>query len=356
MADIIITDDDLRAPMIDDAINLQKSLQPHTAERIEDIKTPFYFNPIFYYSVATTLGALAVWSITEPFYSDKDTHIPFISDYLLFGPVAGMLSLSIGVVYGVVNRNAKQAAYCGVVGMGVGLGATLLATFIADVFFGIAIQVSIACMRQSPQAVPPGEFPLRGLAFFVFMSGRGIAWSIISMAAGLGLGVALKSRKLMLNGFVGGMVGGLLGGMFFDPINRFITPHATEAWLSRMVGIVAVGLFVGIFIGIFENLSKEAWLLMLKGPLTGKQFILFKSPILLGSSPKSDVYLFKDSDIAALHARIERSGSRYLLKDEGSSKGTYVNGRRIDRYVLQPSDTITVGSAVLRYMEKQKSN
>jgi len=353
MADIIISNDDLRDPMIDDVLNLQKSLQSHTGERIENIKTPFYHNPVFYYSVAATFGAFAVWAMTEPFCKDDGQHIPFIGDYLLFGPVAGMLGLAIGLVYGASNRNVKQLFYCGLVGAGVGLGVTVLTTFIADILYGLSIQLAVAFGRS--QIHPGQRIHFTGLPFFIHMSGRSIAWSIISMGGGLGLGIALKSKKLLLNGFVGGMVGGLLGGLFFDPIDRWV-PHAENSgWLSRLVGIMCVGLLVGFFVGLFENLSKEAWFLMLKGPLTGKQFIIFKSPILIGSSPKSDIYLFKDADIAPLHASVAKSGSKYLLKDEGSDKGTYVNGRRIDKYILQPNDTVTVGGAVLRYAEKQRN-
>jgi hypothetical protein len=354
MADIIISKEDLKDPAIDDIVNLQRSLAPKAGEKIADIKTPFFYNPIFYYTLAATLGAVVVWGISEPFYEERRRGIPFISDYILFGPVAGMLGLSIGTVYGIVNRNIKKMLYCGIVGAGVGLGVTLLTTFIADIGFGITSQIAMAFMRDSEHVIKPGEFPLTGMAFFIFMCGRGIAWSIISMGAGLGLGVALKSKKLLLNGFVGGMVGGLLGGLFFDPISRFITLHSGNAWLSRCVGFIAVGVFVGFFIGLFENLSKEAWFQMLKGPLSGKQFILFKSPMIIGSSPKSDVYLFKDPDIAPIHASVSKAGSKYLLKDEGSDKGTFVNGKKVDKYILQHSDTITIGEAVLRYSEKTK--
>jgi hypothetical protein len=353
MADIIITNDDLKDPAIDDIVNLQRSIQTQGGQRVDDIKTPFYYNPIFYYMVAGAIGALAVWGMLEPFYDDEADDIPFISTYLLFGPIAGMLGLAIGLVYGIVNQNVKQALYCGVVGAGVGLGVTILTTFIAQILFGITTMIAVSMIDESQ--VVPGEFPFRGVAFFIMMCGRGIAWSVVAMGAGLGLGIALKSKKLMLNGFVGGMIGGLLGGLFFDPISRFISTGTHDAWLSRGVGFLAVGTFVGFFIGLFENLSKEAWFLMLKGPLAGKQFIIFKSPMLVGSSPKSDIYLFKDADIAPLHATIGKSGSRYLLKDEGSDKGTFVNGRKIDKYVLQPNDTITIGEAVLRYAEKQKS-
>ncbi|HYG75185.1 MAG TPA: FHA domain-containing protein [Planctomycetota bacterium] len=357
MPDIMISEDDLRDPAIDDVLALHRSVQPQAAQQTADVKTPFYYNPIFYYSVASVIGGVTVWAITEPYNREGDhghsRGIPFVSDYLLFGPVAAALGLSIGTVYGLMNRNWKQVLYCGAVGMGVGLVVTLLTTIVADILFGITSMIAVAFMRnQAPPA--PGEFPLKGMSFVIFMSGRAIAWSVVSMGAGMGLGIALKSKKLVLNGFVGGMIGGLIGGLFFDPISRFVLGQASDGSVSRFVGIFAVSLFVGIFIGLFENLSKEAWFLMLKGPLTGKQFIVFKNPMLIGSSPKSDIYLFKDPDIAPLHATVMKSGSKYILTDEGSGKGTFVNGKAIDKYVLQSNDVISLGEAVLKYSEKTK--
>lgn len=356
MADIRITKAELNDPMIDDVITLQKSMRSSAGEHVDDIRTPLYLNPVFYYSAAAAAMAVATWSVLEPFTNEAkdDVTIPFISDYLLFGPVAGALGLALGFVYGLSNRNLRKAFYCAVVGMGVGLGATIISTFIADVVFGFTIQIAFAVSDRPPHTVPEGEFPVRGIAFFIFMCGRAIAWSIVSMGAGLGLGIALKSKKLMLNGFVGAMIGGLLGGMFFDPIHRFVTPGAVEASVSRFAGILAVGLLVGFFIGLFENISKESWFLMLRGPLTGKQFIIFKSPMIIGSSPKADIYLFKDPDIAPQHATVTKAGMHYMLHDAGSDTGTLVNGRRVDKYLLQPSDTITIGQAVLRYAEKAR--
>lgn len=358
MPDIIITDSDLKDPTIDDMINLQKSLAPQRDEKVEEIKRPFYLHPIFYYSAAAILGALVVWAVFEP-YNGEDNEdqisIPFISDYLLFGPVAGMLSMAIGIVYGAVNRNWIKALTCGVIGLGVGLGATMLTTVIADIAFGITSAISVAMAKVPPHNLPPNEFPLKGMSFFMFMCGRGIAWALVSMGAGLGLGIALKSKKLVLNGLVGGMLGGLMGGLFFDPISRMLWQSGAQGWVSRAVGITAVGLFVGVFIGFFENISKEAWFQMLKGPLAGKHFILFKNVMSIGSSPKSDVYLFKDPDIAPLHATVTKSGNRFVLKDENSEMGIYVNGKKIDKYILQAGDTVTVGETVLRYHEKQRA-
>lgn len=358
MADITITNDELRDPSIDDVINLEKSLQQQTGERIEDIRTPFYLNPIFYYSTSSLIGALTVWAIAEPYITDDDVKIgiPFVSDYLIFGPVAAGLGLTLGLVYGVVNRNWSKALRCGIVGLGVGMGVTILTTVVADIAFGISIIAATSAMGNSPSPPVEGEFPLKGLPFFLFMCGRGIAWAIISMGAGLGLGVALKSKQLLLNGMVGGLIGGLLGGLFFDPISRWVAIDLQDGWVSRCVGFAAVGLFVGLFIGLIENISKEAWFQMLKGPLAGKHFVLFKSPMIIGSSPKCDIYLFKDPDIAPNHASVLKSGTRYLLKDDAGEQGVFVNGRKIDRHLLQPGDTVTIGETVLRYHEKQSGS
>ena len=361
MADIVITKDDLDDPAVDDAVNLQKSVQSQGGQRVDEIPTPFFYNPIFYYTLAAAIGGMAIWAITEPFYrvhelSDHKDGVAFISDYMLFGPVAGALGFSIGVVYGIVNRNLRQTFLCGCIGAGVALGATMLTTFVADIVFALFTNFAIEIQGRDSMIgrTQSGQFPFSGMGFFMLMCGRGIAWSMISVGAGLGLGIALKSKKLVLNGLVGGMVGGLIGGLFFDPVSRFISLQSQTASLSRGIGFLCVGTFVGLFIGIFENLSKEAWFLMLKGPLAGKQFIIFKSPMNVGSSPKSEVYLFKDADIAPLHAQVVKAGSKYMLKDEGSDKGTYVNGKRIDKYILQHEDTITIGEAVLKYSEKSR--
>jgi len=354
MADIIITNDDLKDPSIDDMINLQRSAQPQGSEKIEDVRTPFYFNPIFYYCLAAAAGAMAVFGVSEPYYDDNKpgNSVFYISDYLLFGPVAGVMSMFIGIVYGAVNRNWKQAAYCGVVGLGVGLGATLITTFVAVIFYLIANIIVYSLARQM-NVDPLGE--LTGILYFIRMCGRGIAWSIVSTGAGLGLGVALKSKHLTLNGFVGGLIGGLIGGILFELVNRFLSTPGADGAFCRGIGLLMVGLFVGAFIGFFENISKESWFQMLKGPLAGKNFILFKNHMRIGSSPKSDIYLFKDPDVAPQHASVIRTGSRYMIQDDNSEKGVFVNGKQIQKYILQPADTVTIGETVLRYQEKRPS-
>jgi hypothetical protein len=355
MAEIKIRLDELNDPRIDDIIAVEKSLTANsTGVFVENVKTPLYLNPAFYYATSACFASLLVWAITEPFVDDSDQNsqaIFFISDYLLFGPVAGIMSMFIGITFGLANRNLKQSFILGIVGLGIGLGATIVTTIIADILYGIS--GSIVASIADRDALMEGK--IKGVAFFVQMCGRGLAWSIVSCGAGLSLGIILKSKKMLLNGLAGGIVGGALGGILFDPINRFIVGNMQDASVSRAIGIVLVGIFTGLFIGIFENISKESWLLMLKGPLAGKQFIIFKSPIFLGSAPKCEIYLFKDPHIEPKHATIVMSSKKYILEDLKSDQGTFVNGKKINnKHVLQPEDVITLGETVLKYQEKRK--
>jgi hypothetical protein len=351
---IKITAHELKDPKIDEVLNLEASFSRNVDALAEDVKTPFYYNPTFYYTFSAVVCMILTWLVIEHWtgknMDEDDSRIAFISDYLYFGPVAAILGLALGAIYGLSNRNYKQMLYCGIVGIGVGLAVTVVTTFLGEIVFGIIQNICIA-MTKTPPA--PNEFPFKGAAFFFFMCGRGIAWGLVSMGVGLSLGVALKSKKIVMNGLVGGMIGGMCGGLLFDPVNRFLYTGDT-AGVSRLVGIVAVGLFVGFFIGLFENISKDSWLLMLKGPLSGKQFNIFKYTMVLGSAPKCDIYLFKDAAIEPRHAVLTKTGNKYLLQDEGGDSGTFVNGRRIDKHILQPGDVVTIGETVLRYHEREK--
>jgi pSer/pThr/pTyr-binding forkhead associated (FHA) protein len=76
--------------------------------------------------------------------------------------------------------------------------------------------------------------------------------------------------------------------------------------------------------------------------------------MMVGSAPKCDIYLFKDAAIEPRHASITKRGAKYVLGDEGSASGTFINGRKVERHVLQNGDIVSIGETVLKYHEKQK--
>jgi hypothetical protein len=175
---------------------------------------------------------------------------------------------------------------------------------------------------------------------------------LTAIPAGLGQGIALRDWKIVFIGVIGALIGGLLGGLMFDPICFLIQDNVQSGALSRAVGFGCIGMFVGMFIGLVEQMAKDAWVMMRAGPLAGKQFILYKNPTVLGSSPKADIYLFKDPAIEPRHALIHNYGGRFEIEDCGSTDGTYVNGESVKRRTLQAGDKIILGKTVLEFAIK----
>jgi len=367
MADIRIDASELADPAVEEIVNLQKSLARSSGQFVEDIRTPLYLNPIFYYAAAAMVTALLVWYACEPLVRDVELHYVnagrrlelndigymVLVNYTFFCGTAVLIGVAMAVAYGLSNRNWRQMFYCVAVSMGVGLLAALISATVGSVLYGIG-GVAVRVAVQNFGGWTPGEKHLHGLPFFLQMCTRAMSWAAVAAGAGVGLGVALKSPKLVLNGVAGGLLGGMLGGLLFDPVARFLTAEDAGGWISRMVGVGSIGLLVGLFTGLFENMSKDAWFLMLKGPLAGKQFIVFRSPLVIGSAPKSDIYLFKDPAIEPRHATVTKSGAKYVLQDTGTPAGTFVNGRKVDRCILQSDDVVSIGETVLKYHERVK--
>lgn len=89
------------------------------------------------------------------------------------------------------------------------------------------------------------------------------------------------------------------------------------------------------------------WIVPLQGPQRGELFTL--SPITtVGTDPKCTVVL-NDKFMSSKHAEIKAENGVWVLRDSGSTNGTYVNNRRVDRHELVDNDFIKFGSAMLKF-------
>ena len=266
--------------------------------------------------------------------------------YLFFAVVAALVGLFVGATDGVLSHALQRSMVCGLVGLAIGLALGLVSSVVAELVY--------AFTRHLVARFHTSAGDLSTVGFLIQMITRGIAWSLAGAAVGLGQGVALRSKKLALNGLVGGMVGALIGGLLFDPIDRLVHDSSFHsAALSRAVGLAVIGTVTGLMIGIVELLAREAWVKMLTGPLAGKEFVLYKNPTLIGSSPKSDIYLFKDAEVEPTHAELRTVGEGYELADRSTPSGTFLNGRRVTRQRLQSGDQVRIGKTVFNFTEKE---
>lgn len=75
------------------------------------------------------------------------------------------------------------------------------------------------------------------------------------------------------------------------------------------------------------------------------------SGISIGRGSQNGLSL-EDAFVSHMHARVFRRGQYLYLEDLGSTNGTYVNDRRIDKEAqLRVRDEIRLGDTVLRYEE-----
>jgi hypothetical protein len=89
------------------------------------------------------------------------------------------------------------------------------------------------------------------------------------------------------------------------------------------------------------------WIIPLQGPQKGELFTL--SPVTtIGTDPKCTIVL-GDKFMSSKHAEIKAENGMWVLRDAGSTNGTYVNNKRIDRHELVDNDFVKFGSAMLKF-------
>jgi hypothetical protein len=344
---ITITAADLNSPSVEAFLQTQQAMHRDVGELApQPLAIRVLYSSWFYLALTSGLGAFVAWMIVEPFINDEDLGRRASLLYLFVFPlVVGFIGLFLGASEGLMCRNLKRAVICGLVGFGIGFGVGIVfnvaSNFLYAIIYGIAIGLA------------NGQEPDHGFPLLIKMIGRSLAWAFMSIPAGLGQGIALKEKKIVINGIIGAVLGGLIGGLLFDPIYRIFSPADGEAWLSRMVGFVFIGVMVGLFTGLVEGWTKTAWLLMRAGPLSGKQFVIYRDITVLGSSPKAEIYLFKDEAIEPRHAVIYNRGGRFEIEDCNTRDGTYVNGVPIKRQIIQSGDQVVLGKTVLEFQLKE---
>ena len=121
------------------------------------------------------------------------------------------------------------------------------------------------------------------------------------------------------------------------------------------MAIVAIGVIAGIGTGLIETAAKSGWLRVVAGLIAGKQFIIYKNPTCIGSSPQCEIYLFKDTRIGPRHAAIHTVHGGYEIEDLQSPTGTFVNGRPVSRVRLRNNDQVQIGATAFQFQEKARA-
>jgi pSer/pThr/pTyr-binding forkhead associated (FHA) protein/NADPH-dependent 2,4-dienoyl-CoA reductase/sulfur reductase-like enzyme len=87
-------------------------------------------------------------------------------------------------------------------------------------------------------------------------------------------------------------------------------------------------------------------LVVVVGPTVGLSFALVGDSLRVGRDPASATLLLRDQTVSRNHASLDRRGNEWLVTDQGSTNGTFVNGQRLapqQPVPLQPGARVKFG-------------
>ena len=91
------------------------------------------------------------------------------------------------------------------------------------------------------------------------------------------------------------------------------------------------------------------WLVPLQGAHRGELFTLQPKNTIGNGSDTTVSMVLNDKFMSGKHAEIVAENGLWILRDSGSTNGTYVNNRRVDRHELVDNDFIKFGSAMMKF-------
>lgn len=89
-------------------------------------------------------------------------------------------------------------------------------------------------------------------------------------------------------------------------------------------------------------------LIVTSGPAVGTRFPIEHNITTIGRDPESDIWL-NDPTVSRRHAVIHRQGGKFLVRDSGSTNGTFIQRARINSEVPLSSYT-ELGFAIFRFL------
>lgn len=341
---IVISSEDIQAPQTAAVVEHIQAAQQVPLVRNVGAESKNYggYLTLLWMTLAGIGGGLLTWALWQV--------LPTPSDSTSANMQASVsIALAIGLVLVAVDsglsRSWPKVGKAFAIAVPAGIVLSLIFGFFANVLYGALVNSTFE------KLVAAGFDPSTDQFYVEFASqnhlNRGFAWALIGLATGLTVGLTTLAWKRILVTGAGGLVGGFLGGFLFD-----FFQGESEA---QVVGLMVTGLAIGISIGLMEQVTKSSWLEITHGGMAGKQFILYKADVSIGSSPSADVTLIKDPAIPQVAATLSRRGSQMLIVSADPQRPVSVDGAAVLKGTISDGATITLGATSVRFRERSKN-
>ena len=99
---------------------------------------------------------------------------------------------------------------------------------------------------------------------------------------------------------------------------------------------------------------RKTKLLVISGPLQGKEFVIGDEEFSIGSGPSNDLVV-ADSTVSKRHCEISVADGGYQIRDLESTNGTYVQGVRVSSAFLNPGAEFRIGKTHIIFCPLQEA-
>ena len=138
---------------------------------------------------------------------------------------------------------------------------------------------------------------------------RVVAWTVAGSLLGFGISRHIPNLGHW-RGLGGGAAGGCLGGCLFIALSALLTD-----FYGRFLGLGIIAFFIGLMIILAEKMFQKAELIVHWTPIKQGSMSLGETPISLGSSKKSDIFLIGDGDFPETAGTIHVRDGRIVFEN-----------------------------------------
>lgn len=197
----------------------------------------------------------------------------------------------------------------------------------------------------------PGQDPASPSYFLARIVSLAVLGACVGLALGAVNGLQLKR---IINGLIGGAIGGAVGGFVFQLLVNLFQGNVSQNLLDV---ILFVCLAIGVALGtrIVERVRRDSWIRITAGPMSGKEFVLYKPETRIGADYRCDIVVAKDTGVQPFHAAFLRAndGNVTVAPFEGST--IRLNGLPSEGGPLKNLDAVIIGGSILTYQERMAS-
>ena len=258
----------------------------------------------------------------------------------VFGAIGGLLAW---LVVGTISTGGWEVHLANAfVGAGIGLFIGGALGMVEGLFIKRSVLRTITGgFRGVIAGVIGGGFGLLfgGITFLLFEGGlvaRMLGWMALGLFLGLGQGVLSFKFKRAFYGLIGGTIAGLVGGALYEVFTQAFLEQSADAqvYLSA-VGLILIGMSLGSIIPLTIEIAREGLIVILTGRRANTEVSVI-GDTLIGSSDACEVYI-PDTSVDKKQAVVTKDGQDFVIRNRGDQSFT------VNQTLVSSGDQVPLG-------------